>query len=315
MSVSRLAAIYNLRSTGPSILDDLSPADTAIYAYLAWRYDETKGRAFPALNTIARDTNLSRSQVKVSLNTLEQHGLMSRTHRFVEGRQTSNDYKVFVPRQRRGRGVPKEVSERPHDGPGSGPTRGQTVASKDSKKDRTKDSTTTTTAPARRLVDVTNAETFREITGIKVTKALIQKLNEWETALAERGHVNFRDLMGCCLGKDDPLNYLGACVRRTLAGEGPPQAKAPRQNGWHRPVGAPAKLRTSRENLMPDWSAEKWRLEQERDYRNAVRVMPAVWEAYDREFLVGEVGEEGYTRLVAEFGEPGKRGGVAHAAG
>ena len=73
---------------------DLSHRARAVYMYLKDRADRD-GECWPAIQTISRDLNLSRSTVKRALDDLCQAGLLTRETRWREnGGRTSNLYRI-----------------------------------------------------------------------------------------------------------------------------------------------------------------------------------------------------------------------------
>lgn len=70
--------------------DELPHRARAVYMYLKDRTG-TKADCWPAVNTIAKDMNLSRSTVKRALNDLVSAGLIEKESRYREnGSHTSN---------------------------------------------------------------------------------------------------------------------------------------------------------------------------------------------------------------------------------
>ena len=73
---------------------DLSHRARAVYMYLKDRSDQD-GKCWPAIQTISRDLNLSRSTVKRALNELYRAELLTKETRWREnGGRTSNLYRI-----------------------------------------------------------------------------------------------------------------------------------------------------------------------------------------------------------------------------
>lgn len=73
---------------------DLSHRARAVYMYLKDRADKD-GKCWPAIKTIAKELNLSRSTVKRALDDLCQAGLLTKETRWREnGGLTSNLYRI-----------------------------------------------------------------------------------------------------------------------------------------------------------------------------------------------------------------------------
>ena len=73
---------------------DLSHRARAVYMYLKDRSDQD-GKCWPAIQTISRDLNLSRSTVKRDLNELYRAELLTKETRWREnGGLTSNLYRI-----------------------------------------------------------------------------------------------------------------------------------------------------------------------------------------------------------------------------
>lgn len=73
---------------------DLSHRARAVYMYLKDRSDQD-GKCWPAIQTISRDLNLSRSTVKRALNELYRAELLTKETRWREnGGLTSNLYRI-----------------------------------------------------------------------------------------------------------------------------------------------------------------------------------------------------------------------------
>ncbi len=72
----------------------LRPSARLVLVYLAWRANDS-GCAFPALETIARDTGLSRRHVIRLLRLLSVHGLIARGPETVGGRGRTAIYRVL----------------------------------------------------------------------------------------------------------------------------------------------------------------------------------------------------------------------------
>lgn len=73
---------------------DLSHRARAVYMYLKDRSDKD-GKCWPAIQTISRDLNLSRSTVKRALNELYRMELLTKESRWREnGGLTSNLYRL-----------------------------------------------------------------------------------------------------------------------------------------------------------------------------------------------------------------------------
>ena len=73
---------------------DLSHRAKSVYMYLKDRAD-SEGRCWPAIKTISKELNLSRSTVKRALDDLCQAGLLTKENRWREnGGRTSNLYRI-----------------------------------------------------------------------------------------------------------------------------------------------------------------------------------------------------------------------------
>ena len=73
---------------------DLPHRAIMVYMYLKDR-SGSKGNCWPAISTIAKDLNLSRSTVKRALVELETAGFIEKENRYRDnGGRTSNLYKV-----------------------------------------------------------------------------------------------------------------------------------------------------------------------------------------------------------------------------
>lgn len=68
----------------------------AVTVYMCLKDHANKaGQCFPAINTVARETGLSRSTVKRAIRDLEQTGFLTRSQRWREqGGKSSNLYTV-----------------------------------------------------------------------------------------------------------------------------------------------------------------------------------------------------------------------------
>ena len=85
ISVTNFRAIYS---------SDLSHRARSVYMYLKDRADRD-GKCWPAIQTIAKDLNLSRSTVKRALDELCRAELLTRETRWREnGGRTSNLYRL-----------------------------------------------------------------------------------------------------------------------------------------------------------------------------------------------------------------------------
>ncbi len=72
--------------------DELPARAKTVYMYLKDRSD-AKGECWPAINTIARETSMSRSTVKRGIGDLIRCGLLTKESRYREnGGNTSNRY-------------------------------------------------------------------------------------------------------------------------------------------------------------------------------------------------------------------------------
>ena len=79
---------------------DLSLRAKTVYMYLKDRANG-EGCCWPAIKTIAKDLNLSRSTVKRSLTDLCNAGLLEKEHRWREnGSYTSNLYRLVPKREK-----------------------------------------------------------------------------------------------------------------------------------------------------------------------------------------------------------------------
>lgn len=84
--MSYFGTIYSYSS------DELSARAKTVYMYLKDRSD-AKGECWPAINTIARETSMSRSTVKRGISDLIRCGLLTKEQRYREnGGNTSNRY-------------------------------------------------------------------------------------------------------------------------------------------------------------------------------------------------------------------------------
>lgn len=84
--MSYFGTIYSYTS------DELPARAKTVYMYLKDRSD-VKGECWPAINTIARETSMSRSTVKRGIGDLIQCGLLTKESRYREnGGNTSNRY-------------------------------------------------------------------------------------------------------------------------------------------------------------------------------------------------------------------------------
>lgn len=78
---------------------DLPHRAKLVYIYLLDRADK-EGKAWPGLNTIARELSLSRSTVKRAIRDLEQAELLKKEAHYREnGSATSNRYYIFSSRR------------------------------------------------------------------------------------------------------------------------------------------------------------------------------------------------------------------------
>ena len=75
---------------------DLPHRAVAVYMYLRDRSDQ-EGRCWPAINTIAKDLNVSRSTVQRALNDLVGSGYMEREHRYRENGSMSSSLYIVKP--------------------------------------------------------------------------------------------------------------------------------------------------------------------------------------------------------------------------
>ena len=74
---------------------DLPSRANVVFFFLVDRAD-MEGYCYPAINTIAKDLNLSRSTVKRAIHDLEQHGYLEKTQRYRKnGGKSSLLYKVL----------------------------------------------------------------------------------------------------------------------------------------------------------------------------------------------------------------------------
>ncbi|MBU5426929.1 helix-turn-helix domain-containing protein [Tissierella pigra] len=84
--MSYFGTIYSYSS------DELPTRAKTVYMYLKDRSD-AKGECWPAINTIARETSMSRSTVKRGIADLIRCGLLTKEPRYREnGSNTSNRY-------------------------------------------------------------------------------------------------------------------------------------------------------------------------------------------------------------------------------
>lgn len=84
--MSYFGTIYSYSS------DELPARAKTVYMYLKDRSD-AKGECWPAINTIARETSMSRSTVKRGIADLIRCGLLTKESRYREnGGNTSNRY-------------------------------------------------------------------------------------------------------------------------------------------------------------------------------------------------------------------------------
>ena len=84
--MSYFGTIYSYSS------DELPARAKIVYMYLKDRSD-AKGECWPAINTIARETSMSRSTVKRGIADLIQCGLLTKEPRYREnGSNSSNRY-------------------------------------------------------------------------------------------------------------------------------------------------------------------------------------------------------------------------------
>ncbi len=84
--MSYFGTIYSYSS------DELPARAKTVYMYLKDRSD-AKGECWPAINTIARETSMSRSTVKRCIADLIRCGLLTKESRYREnGGNTSNRY-------------------------------------------------------------------------------------------------------------------------------------------------------------------------------------------------------------------------------
>ncbi|WP_312668009.1 helix-turn-helix domain-containing protein [Tissierella praeacuta] len=84
--MSYFGTIYSYSS------DELPARAKTVYMYLKDRSD-AKGECWPAINTIARETSMSRSTVKRAITDLIRCGLLTKEARYREnGSNSSNRY-------------------------------------------------------------------------------------------------------------------------------------------------------------------------------------------------------------------------------
>jgi len=84
--LSYFGTIYSYSS------DELPARAKTVYMYLKDRSD-AKGECWPAINTIARETSMSRSTVKRAITDLIRCGLLTKEARYREnGSNSSNRY-------------------------------------------------------------------------------------------------------------------------------------------------------------------------------------------------------------------------------
>ena len=81
---------------GRIYVEELPSRAKCVYMYLKDRCD-AKGECWPAINTIAKDTSLSRSTVKRAIADLISFGLLKKEPRYREnGSNSSNRYYLNI---------------------------------------------------------------------------------------------------------------------------------------------------------------------------------------------------------------------------
>ena len=78
------------------IMDESFTAiDKSVYTTLCGFADRKTRKCWPGVKTIAKKAGCCERAVQTSLKTLEERGLIERTPRFVNGRQTSSVYHII----------------------------------------------------------------------------------------------------------------------------------------------------------------------------------------------------------------------------
>lgn len=92
----------NLESNFTQFSNDIFKMTTGnefkVYCYLCSLYNRNKGYSYPSLNTIANNTNMSKSTVQRSISSLEKLGLI-KVFKFESktSANVSNAYRVYYP--------------------------------------------------------------------------------------------------------------------------------------------------------------------------------------------------------------------------
>jgi hypothetical protein len=83
----------------------LTPFEQTVLSWIWFHTNNDTGKCFPSIATLCRESGTGRTKTKECLKLLEEKGLISTDTRFIDGRQTSNSYTVWM--------FPKDAASRP----------------------------------------------------------------------------------------------------------------------------------------------------------------------------------------------------------